>query len=189
MLVFGSDRPYVNVALGAVIGYSLKCAIDSGFVKFFLGKLCKIVSFGSRKRTVSSSSDGSDSSMGSYSSSLIGEDHKMVIAVRTDLKMGKGKIAAQCCHGAVAAYKSVHKNDPDRLKAWEWGGQPKVVVKVPNETVLDEITKTAASLGVPAHAIRDAGRTQIAAGSKTVVAVGPAPIDLVDQVTGGLSLM
>ena len=32
---------------------------------------------------------------------------KMVMAVRMDLKMGKGKIAAQCCHAAVAAFKKV----------------------------------------------------------------------------------
>lgn len=26
---------------------------------------------------------------------------KMVLVVRTDLKMGKGKIASQCCHAAI----------------------------------------------------------------------------------------
>ena len=30
---------------------------------------------------------------------------KQVMVVRTDLKMGKGKIAAQCCHGSIGAIK------------------------------------------------------------------------------------
>ena len=28
---------------------------------------------------------------------------KQVMVVRTDIKMGKGKIAAQCCHAAIGA--------------------------------------------------------------------------------------
>ncbi len=31
---------------------------------------------------------------------------KMVLVVRTDLEMGKGKAAAQCCHACLAAYES-----------------------------------------------------------------------------------
>jgi len=42
--------------------------------------------------------------------------------------------------------------------------------------------------GVPYYVVVDAGRTQIAAGSRTVLAVGPAPKKLVDQVTGSLKL-
>ena len=38
---------------------------------------------------------------------------KQVMIVRTDLKMGKGKIAAQCCHGSIGAYK---KTDPQKIK-------------------------------------------------------------------------
>ena len=30
---------------------------------------------------------------------------KLVFVVRTDVKMQKGKIAAQCCHAAVMTYK------------------------------------------------------------------------------------
>jgi hypothetical protein len=38
-------------------------------------------------------------------STLQNEPLKLVMIVRTDLKMGKGKIAAQCCHAAVGAYR------------------------------------------------------------------------------------
>lgn len=37
----------------------------------------------------------------------------------------------------------------------------------------DELVKKARSLGISARSIRDAGRTQIAAGTKTVAAIGP----------------
>jgi len=49
--------------------------------------------------------------------------------IRTDLKMGKGKVAAQCCHAAVAAYKSAIKY-PKILRAWEESCQPKITLKV-----------------------------------------------------------
>lgn len=47
----------------------------------------------------------------------------------------------------------------------------------------------ARSLGLTAEVIQDAGRTQIEAGSMTVLGVGPAPKSLVDQITGGLKLL
>ena len=47
----------------------------------------------------------------------------------------------------------------------------------------------ALSLGLCAHVIRDAGRTQIASGSATVLGIGPAPRSVVDQVTGHLKLL
>ena len=47
----------------------------------------------------------------------------------------------------------------------------------------------AMSLGLCARTIRDAGRTQIQAGSMTVLGVGPGPKSVVDQVTGELKLL
>ena len=41
---------------------------------------------------------------------------KQVMIVRTDLKMGKGKIAAQCCHGSIGSYK---KASPEKIRKWE----------------------------------------------------------------------
>ena len=52
-----------------------------------------------------------------------------------------------------------------------------------------ELAARAVAAGLPAYIVRDAGRTQIAAGSQTVLAVGPAPKSAVDRVTGHLSLL
>ena len=40
------------------------------------------------------------------------EEHKLVLVVRTDLGMGKGKIAAQCGHATLACYKRACKHTP-----------------------------------------------------------------------------
>lgn len=115
-------------------------------------------------------------------------EFKMILIVRTDLKMGKGKVAAQCSHAAVSAYKQVQRRNPEVLKQWEYYGQPKVVVKVPDEDSLLEMLCHAKEVGLPVSLIQDAGRTQIAPGSRTVLGVGPGPADLVDRVTGHLKL-
>lgn len=62
------------------------------------------------------------------------------------------------------------------------------MVKVDNEEQLLLVLAKARSLGLVSTVIQDAGRTQIEPGSKTVVAVGPGPEKLVDQVTGDLKL-
>ncbi|KAG8535757.1 hypothetical protein GDO81_027833 [Engystomops pustulosus] len=122
--------------------------------------------------------------------SVMGEsgEFKMVLVVRNDLKMGKGKVAAQCSHAAVSAYKQLQKRNPDLLKQWEYCGQPKVVVKAPDEGTLVELLSQAKQLGLTISLIQDAGRTQIAPGSRTVLGVGPGPGNLIDQVTGHLKL-
>ncbi|XP_028937646.1 peptidyl-tRNA hydrolase 2, mitochondrial [Ornithorhynchus anatinus] len=121
---------------------------------------------------------------------IMGEsgEFKMILVVRNDLKMGKGKAAAQCAHAAVSAYKQLQRRNPGLLKEWEYCGQPKVVVKAPDEETLAELLTHAKLLGLTVSLIQDAGRTQIEAGSKTVLGIGPGPADLIDKVTGHLKL-
>ena len=121
--------------------------------------------------------------------SVSSEPHKMVLVVRMDLKMGKGKIAAQCGHATLGAYRRALKKMPNALLTWEHLGEAKVAVKVPNEAELERIFKEARNKGLNAYLVRDAGHTQVAPDSKTVVAIGPAPKSELDTITGELKLL
>lgn len=61
------------------------------------------------------------------------QDYKMVLLIRTDLEMSKGKVAAQCGHAVLAAYKQMLTDNPQVLQLWEECGQPKITLKVPDE--------------------------------------------------------
>ncbi|OBZ83896.1 Peptidyl-tRNA hydrolase 2, mitochondrial [Choanephora cucurbitarum] len=117
------------------------------------------------------------------------DNFKMTLIVRSDLGMTKGKIAAQCGHATLACYKAAKKSNPKLLRAWEYSGQAKVALKCDNEDKLYEFQAVALSLGLPAQVIQDAGRTQTAPGTRTVLGVGPGPAELIDQVTGKLKLL
>ena len=109
---------------------------------------------------------------------------KQVIVVRADLKLGKGKMAAQVAHASVsAADKSPFKND------WIEEGQKKTVLKCSGEKELLELMKDAAISELPIALIEDAGLTQIPPETKTCIGVGPAPEEEVDKVTGKLKLL
>ena len=57
-----------------------------------------------------------------------------------------------------------------------------------SEDELLMLQAAAMSLSLTAKMIHDAGRTQIAAGSATVLGIGPGPKSVIDQVTGSLKL-
>ncbi|CAN6567672.1 unnamed protein product [Malus baccata var. baccata] len=116
------------------------------------------------------------------------QDFKMVLVVRNDLKMGKGKIAAQCSHATLGLYKKVLHRAPKALNRWEMCAQPKVVVKIESEEDMLVLQERAKSLNLPTHITIDAGRTQIAPNSRTVMAI-LGPVEVVDDVTGGLKLL
>lgn len=62
-------------------------------------------------------------------------------------------------------------------------------MKVANEQEMAGLAAKAQAAGLLSYIVHDAGRTQIAAGSQTVLAIGPAPKSAVDAITGHLSLL
>lgn len=113
----------------------------------------------------------------------------MVFLVRNDLKMGKGKIAAQCGHAAVGAYQSAMKKIPHVVRSWENSGCAKIALKCDDKAQLMELRALAKQNQLNTCMIRDAGRTQIEPNSITVVAIGPARVRDIDVVTKHLKLL
>jgi peptidyl-tRNA hydrolase, PTH2 family len=112
---------------------------------------------------------------------------KLTLVVRADLAMGRGKIAAQAAHAAVAAaLATIGSAD---FRAWLREGQPKVVLRANSEEHLSAIAEKAEAAGLPMQVIHDAGRTQVAEGTPTCCAIGPAQDSRIDAVTGDLSLL
>ena len=114
---------------------------------------------------------------------------KLVLAVRADLSMGKGKVGAQCAHAAVLAVSAAGGMLSPKLHAWRHQGQPKVVVRVESEAELLSLAEAASAAGLRASLVRDAGLTQVVPGTPTVLAIGPAAAGAVDAVTGALRLL
>ncbi|CAK9857863.1 unnamed protein product [Sphagnum jensenii] len=118
-----------------------------------------------------------------------GGELRMVFVVRQDLKMGSGKIASQCAHAAVGIYHELLSRQRVLLKKWEDCGQPKIVVTCKNQHELNELRSKAERVGLPTFTVADAGRTQVAAGSKTVLVIGPGSKASVDAITRHLRLL
>jgi len=114
---------------------------------------------------------------------------KLVVAVRRDLEMGKGKIAVQVGHAAVTAAEETRNRHPEWWKEWFAEGQCKVVVKVNSEEELHGLKKRADELGLSSVMIHDSGLTQVEPGTVTCLGIGPAPAAIVDRITGGLALL
>ena len=112
-----------------------------------------------------------------------------MIVTRTDLSLSPGKLAVQVSHAAVACTLLTKKNKPEWFSKWQREGAKKVVVKV--ETLEDffPLKEKAESLGISTTIIADAGHTEIQQGTQTVLGIGPAPNNLIDQVTGELPLL
>ena len=116
-------------------------------------------------------------------------EYKQVIVFRSDLKLSKGKIAAQAGHAAVSAAQEAHNKHRGWWDAWLYEGQRKVAVKVKDEEELLELEEQANDLDLPNALIVDRGLTEVPPGTVTCLGIGPAPAEMVDKVTGKLSLL
>ena len=114
---------------------------------------------------------------------------KQAIVVRNDLKMGKGKVAAQVAHASLSAAEAAQLKKPKWYDGWKAEGQAKIVLKVDSEEELDGLFQKAKSAGLPAILIQDMGLTQIDPGTVTCLGIGPGPDAEIDSVTGKLKLL
>ena len=114
---------------------------------------------------------------------------KQVILIRTDLEMGKGKIAAQVAHASVEASLKTLKRKRNLFYAWHRIGMKKSVLKVKNEEELLNFRNEAKKKRIITALIVDAGHTQIKEGTITCLAIGPDKEEIIDEITGDLKLL
>ncbi len=116
-------------------------------------------------------------------------EFKQCIVVRTDLKMGRGKTCAQVAHASLGAAEVAMRRAEEWYREWKRAGEKKVVLRGESLRQLQEVYARASAMGLPCFIVRDAGLTQLPPGTVTAVAVGPAPAEQVDRITGELRLL
>jgi len=122
----------------------------------------------------------------------VGEDdfeYKLVIVFRSDLKLSKGKAAVQAGHAAVSAAEDARKRRRQWWEDWMEEGQRKIAVKVRSEKELLELKRGAEEMSLPVALIVDRGLTEVPPDTVTCLGIGPAPNEVVDRLTGNLSLL
>ena len=123
------------------------------------------------------------------------KEQKMVLLIREDLNMSSGKVAAQCSHAAVGLFQRLiseeYRSSPSvqkNLKSWIDEGQKKVCLSIANTETLEDLRASFSMKRIPYFVVEDAGRTEVAYGTETVMAVGPCENEVLDRVTGKLRL-
>jgi peptidyl-tRNA hydrolase, PTH2 family len=111
---------------------------------------------------------------------------KQAILVRNDLKLPKGKLAAQAAHASVEA---TLRSEKDKVKEWRMEGMGKIVLKVEDKKELFKYLQMAKDAGLVAALITDAGKTVVAPGTDTCLAIGPDEEESIDSITGKLKLL
>ena len=117
------------------------------------------------------------------------EGPTMVLVSRADLKLSKGKFAAQCAHAAVDCAMSAKRSAGRIYERWKAGGARKIVVQCDTLDEMKKLYGEAQKANLVTTMVRDAGHTEIPAGTITVIAIGPAPRRSVDSLTGDLKLV
>ena len=111
---------------------------------------------------------------------------KQVIVMRADLKMGKGKIAAQSAHASVAALEKVATHT---FNEWISTGMKKVVLRVKDLDELLVCRRNAQDAGIVNALVEDAGLTVVEPGTITCLGIGPDNEEKIDSVTGHLKCL
>ena len=113
---------------------------------------------------------------------------KQAIIIRSDLGMGKGKMAGQTAHASVSAYTLTLSRKKEDAREWEEEGQKKIVLKIGSEEELLSLYEKM-KREVPCALIRDAGKTQLEPGTITCFGAGPADESVINKYTKDLKLL
>ena len=123
---------------------------------------------------------------------------KQVIVMRKDLNMRKGKMIAQGAHASMGAvyalsipcdgYIAIGCTEDER--EWFLNEFTKICVGVDSEEELVDIFDKAKASEIRCALITDSGLTEFKGiPTKTCMALGPAPNDAIDVITGHLKLL
>lgn len=141
---------------------------------------------------------------------MAGYKSKQMIVMRRDLKMRKGKIAAQAGHACVEAvlmaiaregrgadiqagdgWAWLYHDEDDRTPLTDWfdAGVAKVCVYVDSEEELLALAERGRAAGFAVALVRDAGHTEFhGEPTYTCLAFEPLPAERIDPLTGELPL-
>jgi len=114
--------------------------------------------------------------------------YKLMIVVRDDLDISPGKLAVQASHASVSCAVKSEKKEKKYFERWMKEGQKKVLVKCDDVDHMKFLKERAEKKGLVTKLVSDAGLTEVKSGTKTCLGIGPGPNDLVDEITGDLSL-
>ncbi|KAF8203272.1 peptidyl-tRNA hydrolase, partial [Pholiota molesta] len=89
-------------------------------------------------------------------------------------------------HATIACYKALIKKNPKLVSHWEYTGQAKIALKAKSEEQLLELEAIAKSLNLCARSVQD---PELGENIRTILAIGPAPVNLINEVTGKLRLL
>jgi len=113
-------------------------------------------------------------------------EYKQVILVRKDLKLPKGKMAAQVAHAAVDCALGTSSF---KMMRWKMSHMKKIVLAVEGLRELKQYQTKAKHFGLKTAMITDAGLTTVPPGTVTCLGIGPDREDAIDRVTGDLKMI
>lgn len=110
---------------------------------------------------------------------------KQAIIVRKDLKLSKGKLAAQVAH---ASLKSYLVTDEEKRDWWDANDYTKIILKCETEEDLHKLQEQAEKNNISSFLVYDLGYTEIPPNTITCLGLGPDRSEKIDNITSDLKL-
>ncbi len=115
--------------------------------------------------------------------------YKMVVVVRKDLKMSKGKLCSQVSHAVLKCGLKSKKQKSKIFSIWEKEGSKKIILKVNSLEELISLKNDLDSNNIINSLIKDAGKTFFDEPTITVLAAGPDSEERLNNFFGDLKLL